>query len=253
MWINIFYVTKERTSMKKRVIMIAGLMVIGISVGTGCTTVIKYDLKDAHMARPDSKRQGMRVAVAPLQDMRPEQEKDHPVGMYMSKIETRDKMFKDGDVPRGISEALITHFNHIQLFKTAEMVDKSAAVPTADVVEEMKNLNYDALFTGKVKHFYGAGYPTVFDMVAIQLAMIPITALVTIPTMLIQENQNEGYVEIIDVQLTDTTSGDVLWSGSFSKKMEMKYADVYPARAAGETLKEIANEIVKQIESVNIN
>jgi TolB-like protein len=82
--------------------------------------------------------------------------------------------------------------------------------------------------------------------------MIPITVIVTIPIMLMEANQNEGYVEIIDVQLTDTISGGVLWSGSFSKKMEMKYADVYPARAASEILKEIANEIVKQIESINI-
>lgn len=236
--------------MKKRVTMIAGLMAIVISGGTGCTTVVKYDLKDAHMARPDSKRQGMRVAVAPFQDMRPEEEKNPPFGW--SKTETRDKMFKDGDVPRGMSEALVTHFNHVQLFKTAEMVDKSAAVPSGDVVEKMRSLGYDALFTGKVKHFYGAGYPTVFDKVATALAMIPITVIVTIPISLMQDNQNEGYVEIIDVQLTETTSGGILWSGSFSKKMEMKYSDVYPGRVASETLKEIANEIVKQIESVNI-
>ena len=236
--------------MKNRVTMIACLMAIVISGGTGCRTVIKYDLKDAHMARPDPKRQGMRVAVAPLQDMRPEQEKNPPVGM--SKTETRDKMFKDGDVPRGMSEALVAHFNHVQLFKTAEMVDKSAAVPSADVLEKMKSLGYDALFTGQVTHFYGVGYPTVLDKVAIGLAMIPITVIVTIPITLMQDNQNEGYVEIIEVQLTDTTSGGVLWSGSFSKKKEMKYSDAYPARAASETLKEIANEIVNQIESVNI-
>lgn len=236
--------------MKNGVTMVAFLIAIVISGGTGCRSVIKYDFKDAHMARPDSKRQGMRVAVAPLQDMRPNQEKNPPVGM--SKTETRDKMFKDGDVPRGMSEALVAHFNHVQLFKTAEMVDKSAAVPSADVIEKMKSLGYHALFTGQVKHFYGAGYPTIFDKVAIGLAMIPITAIVTIPVVLIQDNQNEGYVEIIDVQLTDTTSGDVLWAGSFSKKMEMKYSDVYPARAASETLKEIANEIVNEIESANI-
>ena len=236
--------------MKKRVTMIAGLVAIVVLGGTGCTAVVKYDLKDAYMARPDSKRQGMRVAVAPLQDMRPEQEKNPPGGMSMG--QTSDKMFKDGDVPRGMAEALVAHFNHVQLFKAAEIVDKSCTVPSADVVEKMKSLGYDALLTGKVKHFYGAGYPTVFDAVAIALAVIPITAIVTVPIMLIQDNQNEGYVEIIDVQLTDTTSGGVLWSGSFSKKMEMKYADVYPARAASETLKEIANEIVKQIESLNI-
>jgi hypothetical protein len=236
--------------MKKRITMIAGLMAVVILGGTGCTSVIKYDLKDAYMARPDSKRQGMRVAMAPLQDIRPEHEKNPPAGM--SKTVTRDKMFKDGDVPRGMAEALVTHFNHVQLFKTSEMVDKSFAVPSAEVVEKVKSLGYDALFTGKVKHFYGAGNPTVFDRVAIALAMIPITAIVTIPIMLTQDNQNEGYVEIIDVQLTDTTSGGVLWSGLFSKKVEMKYADVHPARAASDTLKEIANEIVKQIESVNI-
>lgn len=235
--------------MKMRMTMVAGLTAFVIASGTGCTTVVKYDLRDAHMAQPDSKRQGLRVAVAPLQDMRPDQEKNSPVSM--PKAETRDKMFKDGEVARGISEALVTHFNHVQLFKTAELVDKSAMLPSSDVMEKMKGLGYDALLTGKVTHFYGAGYATGFDMVAVALAIIPITAVVTIPIMLMQDNRNEGLVEIIDVQLTDTASGGVLWSGLFSKKMEMKYADVYPARAACETLREIANEIVKEIESVN--
>ena len=167
------------------------------------------------MARPDSKRQGLRVAVAPLQDMRPDQEKNSPVSM--PKAETRDKMFNDGEVARGISEALVTHFNHVQLFKTAELVDKSAMLPSSDVMEKMKGLGYDALLTGKVTHFYGAGYATVFDMVAVPLAMIPITVVVTIPIMLMQDNRNEGMVEIIDVQLTDTASGGVLWSGLFCK------------------------------------
>ncbi|MDO9542356.1 MAG: hypothetical protein Q7J98_08540 [Kiritimatiellia bacterium] len=128
----------------KRMTMIAGLTAIVIAAGTGCTTVVKYDLKDARMARPDSKRQGMRVAVAPLQDMRPEQEKNPPVGMP-PKCEIRDKMFKDGDVARGISEALVAHFNHVQLFKTAEMVDKSAMLTSSDVIEKMKgrNSHYD--------------------------------------------------------------------------------------------------------------
>ena len=170
-----------------------------------------------------------------------------------TKMETRDIMFKDGDVARGISAALVTHFNHVQLFKTAELVDQSAALPSSDVVETMKGLGFDALFTGTVTHFYGAGYPTPFDRVATVLAMIPVTIIVTVPIMLAEDNKNEGFVEIVDVQLTDTHSGGVLWSGAFSKKREMNYADVFPARAASETLREIADEIVKQLETTRMS
>lgn len=236
--------------MAKR-ILIACMTAIVIATGTGCTTVVKYDLTKLAAARPDSKRQAIRVAVAPLQDMRSAEEKD-PM-RNTTKAETRDSWFKDGDVARGISAALVTHFNHVQLFKTAELVDKSAALPSSDVLEKMKGLGFDALFTGTVKHFYGAGYPTPFDRAAIMLALIPVTVIVTIPIMLAEDNKNEGFVEIVDVQLTDTNSGGVLWSGAFSKKREMNYADVYPARAASETLREIADEIVKQLETTRIS
>lgn len=235
----------ERVSMTKR-ILVACVTAITIAWGTGCTTVIKYDVDDLPAARPDSKRQAMRVAVAPLQDMRPEQEKNPPHDM--SKLETRDSRFEDGDVPRGMSEALVTHFNHVQLFKTAEVVGKSAALPSSDVLEKMKGLGYDALFTGTVTHFYGVGYPTAFDRAAVPLALIPVTIVVTLPIMLMEDNKNEGFVELVDVQLTDSKSGGVLWSGTFSQKRAMMYADAEPVRAASETLREIAGEIVKQIE-----
>ena len=234
--------------MTKRTLIIC-MTAIVIATGTGCTTVIKYDLANLSTARPDSKRQAMRVAVAPLQDMRSAEEKDPQNITY---FETRDRIFEGGDVARGISAALVTHFNHVQLFKTTEVVDKSAALPSSDVVEKMKGLGFDALFTGTVTHFYGAGHPTVFDRAATILALIPVTIVVTIPIMLVEDNQNEGFVEIVNAQLTDTKSGGVLWSGTFSKKREMKYFDADPVRAASETLREIADEIVKQIEVTEI-
>ena len=116
----------------------------------------------------------------------------------------------------------------------------------------MKGLGFDALFTGTVKHFYGAGHPTVFDRAATMLALIPVTVVVTLPIMLVEDNQNEGFVELVDVQLTDTKSGGALWSGTFSKKRNMYYYDADPVRAASETLREIADEIVKQIEVTEI-
>jgi TolB-like protein len=225
---------------------------IVLIMGTGCatTTIVQYDFENLSTVRADSTRQAMRVAVAPLQDLRTAEERNP--GTTLAKLQTRDSMFKDGDVARGISEALITHFNHVQLFKIAEMADQTAMLPTSAVLESVKGQGFDALFTGTLKHFYGAGYPTVFDGVAIVLSLVPVTVLVTLPIMYMQENQNEGFVEILDAQLTDTKTGAVLWSGTFSKKREMKYPDAYPARAASETLKDIADEIVKQIVDSNI-
>jgi hypothetical protein len=242
------------TSMQKKLVIITSLIAIVILGVSGCASVVKYDLKDVPITPPDLKRQGMRVAVAPLEDIRPEEEKNARSNRY--KTETTDAIFKDGDVCRCISEALVTHFNYVKLFKTAELVDKSAMAPSADVLEKMKNLGYDALFTGRVKHFYGVGYVTSFDRVTMPLATIPIlgliSSLVVIPIMLIQDNRNEGYVEIVDAQLTDTASGSVIWSGSFLKIKKMKYNDTYAVKAVSVTLKEIVNEIVEEIEAAYV-
>ena len=243
---------RERIIMGKRIIItvcVIEIMIMGLS---GCA-VIKYDLKDVPVARNDSTRQGMKVAVAPFQDIRPAEEKS-PTASSMNKHEISDRTIKDGDVAKGVCEALVTHFNYAKLFGTVESVDRTASLPTADALAKMKSLGYDALFTGKIKHFYGAGYATDFDVIATIMAfIIPVSAVVTIPIILNEENQNEGYVEIIDIQLTHTTSGNILWSGSFSKKMEMKYYDVIPVQAASETLREVAKEVVQQIEATKIN
>ena len=76
--------------MTKR-ILIACMAAIGIAAGAGCTTLIKYDLANLSTARPDSKSQAMRVAVAPLQDMRSAEEKDPQNITY---LETRDRIFE---------------------------------------------------------------------------------------------------------------------------------------------------------------
>ena len=222
-----------------------------LSIGTGCTTVVKYDLEDVKAARQEAYRQNMNVAVAPLQDMRPKNEKINT--STQSKHTCNDKMFKDHAVAKGISEALVTHFNHIQLFKNSELVEDITTEPNDTIIANIHTRGYDALFSGKITHFYGAGYVTGFDRAAIAMAAVPITALITIPIMLAQDNKNEGYVELIDLKLTDTSSGKVLWENSFSKKMEMSYSDVYPTRAACETLKEIANEMVSEIEAVDFS
>lgn len=66
----------------------------------GCTTTIKYDLRDLQPASQNVKRQEMKVAVAPFQDLRSEHEK-HPHASF-SNPTVRDSMFKDGDGPPGI-------------------------------------------------------------------------------------------------------------------------------------------------------
>jgi hypothetical protein len=108
------------------------------------------------------------------------------------------------------------------------------------------------VLAGKLKHFYGVGFLTAVDKVALPLATIPVTVVATVPIMLAQPNKNEGFVDIVDLQLIQTGTGEILWSGSFSKKIERRYSDVYPVRVACEALKEIVKEIVLELDAVSI-
>jgi len=236
----------EEVNMKNR---LAVCMVIFSAVTSiGCTTAIKYDLRDLQPVSENITRQEMKVAVAPFQDLRPQHEKSPPASF--SNPAVRDSMFKDGDVPRNMSEAFVTHFNHVKLFKIAEMTDSTASLPSPDALEKLRGLGYSMLLTGKIKRFYGVGHANAFDIAAVGLSLIPITVVVTIPIMLIQQNDHETAIELIDLQLTDTSSGAVKWSGSFFRKKELEYYDVMPVRAVSDTLKEIVQDVVKQIEVV---
>lgn len=223
------------------------LISVVMSATIGCTTSINYSLKDVCLAKADIKRQAWKVAVAPFKDIRPMQERNPPYN-NKSRYVTRDRLFVNGNVAGGISEAIVAHFNHVHLFHVAEMTDESAMVPSKDVINKVKNYGYDVLLTGILKHFKGAGHVTELDNTSVWLASIPVFLLITTPMQLAEKNKHESFVEIIDVQLTDTTSGRTIWSGSFSKQMEMEYAMVNPARATKDNLKEIVKEIVKEIE-----
>ncbi len=249
-------------TMDRRVVETAGLMGVLIMVGTGCRTTIGYNLGDARITQPDPARQAMRVAVAPLRDARPGKERELPLNrlLYFGDETTHDKLFKRADVGRGVSEAFVRHFNHVRLFKVAELVDRPAVSPTADVLDDMEKLGYHALFTGTITHFYGIGYLTRFDRyVGVPLMYLSAgpspfvyTAPIILPIMLLQKNKNEGYVEIVNLRLTDTATGSVLWSGSFLRETETKYRMPDSVRIVCETLGEIGDEIVKEIAAMEL-
>ncbi|GEM_PF-2619626 len=224
------------------------MIVLTAVTSFGCTTIIKYDLNDLGPASSNAKRQEMKVAIAPFQDLRPEHEKNPPSSFSDQTV--RDSMFKDSDVPRNMSEAFVTHLNHVRLFKTVEMTDRTASILSPTVLEKLRGQGYDMLMTGKIKRFYGVGHATGLDMVAVGLALIPVTVVVTVPAMLIQQNDHETSVELIDLQLTDISTDSIVWSGSFQRNKQLEYNDVMPARAISDTLKEIVQEVVKQIEAI---
>jgi hypothetical protein len=90
-------------------------------------------------------------------------------------------------------------------------------------------------------------------MAAVGLALIPITIVVTIPVMLIEPNDHETFVQLINLKLTDVSSGVVVWSGSFFRDEKLQYSDVKPVEAVSDTLKGIVKEMVTQIAAVNFS
>jgi hypothetical protein len=226
--------------------MIPVLASIAVVLGTGCGTTIRYDLSDLPMAQPDPERQAMRVAVAPLHDGRPREERKPSFDLSLSQIKTIDWHFKGRDVGRGISEAMVSHFNHARLFETAKLDGTPIASPSEGVLDEMQALGYNALLTGTIAHFQGCGHMNVEDRF-----LHSEIGLLFLPVAMAKQNRNEGCVELTDVRLTSTVSGDVLWSGSFGRKQKFVYWDVMPVRAVCETLKEVIKEMVKQLEATS--
>jgi len=226
------------------------IIFIVIFIGAGCTKSIKYKFDNIPIAEPDSRRQEMSVAVVPFKDIRPENEMDP--GYYYSKKNTVDKMFKDHDITKGVAQAIVDHFNHVQLFKKTEMLDKSSMAPSPDIVEKANHLGYDALLTGKLKHFYGVGYDSLFDMVVFPFTVIPSVAIIALPITLIQDNNHKGFIEVIDLQLINTFDGSILWSDSVSQQNKNSFATIEPERIVIETLRDLIKKIVNLIESTEI-
>jgi curli biogenesis system outer membrane secretion channel CsgG len=240
--------------MKKKFLLFCLLANISLLL-TGCgTSVIKYNLSDLELAQTNQRRQKLSLAVVCFQDIRPYHEKYSKYKTMSTSSQTRDKNYENSDVAGGVTQALVEHFTQIKLFKKTEIVNILAESSLPEIEAKLKYKNYDLLLTGTISHFYGIGYSTEFDNTMVGLSYIPGVNLAVIaasPLMLAQKNKHEGHVEIIDFKLTDIDTSKILLSGSFSKKINMEYLDIYPDKAANETLKEVVKKIVKKIETVD--
>ena len=229
-----------------RVVVLIGI----IQCAIGCSTTIKYDLVDIPQLT-NSNLNSLKVAVAPLLDERSELEKS-PKTKFLGDMETRDSTFKDKDVPGGISQAMVVHLNHVKLFDEAVLVDNEYSLLDPRTTSELKTKGYDLILTGEVKHFYGKSYINTTDKFAIVGAFLfPPSIILTIPIILIEKNTFEGMVELVDLQLTDIKTGNIIWTGSFSKNLEKEYGDAAITKVPIEALKEITCDIVEELKSMD--
>lgn len=224
-----------------------------ILVATGCAVPIKYDLTNLEMTPTSPSRQSLKVAITPFEDLRPEIEKNS-ISTY-STTQLNDKMIEGDNIAKSISEALAAHFNHVKLFQSVDVFDEAGTEPTSEINKRLHDSGYSAVFTGKVKHFHSVGYQTTLDKVApIAAFLMPVSIVITIPMILAEKNNIDAHVEIIDVQLIETRAGKVLWSGSYIKKSQRKYIGAEECvPAVSDTLKDIAIEIVNDLEKINFN
>jgi hypothetical protein len=113
-----------------------------LGCATGCSTTVKYGLEDIRPTPGSEGRRQVKVAIAPFQDARPPEEKKPSIKLF-NKAETRDSVFKNGDVVGGIRDAIARHFQQAQLFGETVPVGNEYTVPTRDVIQTMKNLGFD--------------------------------------------------------------------------------------------------------------
>lgn len=231
--------------------LVLNIIIFALSM-VGCTARIKYPLDGISPVQGESGHPGLRVAIAPFKDHRPEEEKNSTSSLFSEKMETRDAWFDNQDVPGGIATMIAEHFNHVRLFGESQAVGPAFSDITEDNRVKLKDQRFQAVLSGKLLHFQGAGYPTSLDRVGVALAIIPITALFTLPAMLAEKNKNEAIVEILELELTDTDTGERLWSNSYTHKIERLYKDVYPKNVVEEALKEVVGKIVDDLAQVQL-
>ena len=128
---------------------------------SGCGASIGYPL------RPETIRTGrtqpLRLAIATLEDARPEVERDWTerlrlVGDIEASGYTDDLKFRGGDVAEGISDLLVRHLTYANCFREVGRVpDIYSDQPVEYLKRDIKKLagTYDAVLIGKVTHFYG--------------------------------------------------------------------------------------------------
>lgn len=227
---------------------------------SGCATTqkISYKLEPKHIMISDVTHP-LKVGVVTFEDLRLEIERSHEkrketfhreYGLYSA-----DKEFREIPVVLGISQMLAKHLEFSKIFKETKFIEflTQDTVQTQTISEEIK-IAYDAVLTGKVKHFYGYHKPNL----AVKAGLAPLMVFGALGGAIYGgvaasvKEPIEAHTYIIEISLVNTKNYNVLWQGEVECYIKESERCMDPQRAAIRSLKEAVNKLVVNLSTAEI-
>ena len=227
------------------------ILALSILLGSvGCAGHVSYSVGEVPRFPPGQQRAAMRVAMAIFEDRRPFVERTES-----SRFDSAHATSDFGDIctklPQQIAGAMTAHFSKARLFARVTVVEDWFADDSPEALTLARVQGFDALLVGRISHYYACSWERTPEKIFRWLAVSE-SGLVLLPFWLAVEllnvNETMTNVELTDLKLTDTTTGAVLWSGSFSVHRNEKYR-LRPSslELASEALKGIVAQMAEQI------
>ncbi len=203
-------------------------------LASGCGATVGYPL------RPETIRTGrmqpLRLAIATLEDARPEVEQDwgerlRLVGEDEARGYTDDYNFRGGPIAEEISDLLVRHLTFANCFReVARVPEIYSDQPVEYLKRDIKKLSgtYDAVLIGKVTHFYGFdGYNAEGDRRIV-----------------------ESKVQLADLKIIRTRDLKLIWAGEAVANVGPELESTRKGnqyRIANDTLREALNQLVQKL------
>lgn len=188
-------------------------------------------------------RENLSVAVAAFRDERPEEEigtppaRPYPVAADPAR-----------DMSAEMARDLVERLRKAEVFLAVTAVEASGSPPSAALLARLAARGYDAVLTGNVPRCLGSTCVTGGDLTGyfvLKFVGIMFNALLPLP---LGFYHNEGVVSVTDLQLTDTRTGEVFWSGSFKRNVVHYTGDPSPGPAIHDAMHELTRAIAEDLQ-----
>jgi hypothetical protein len=226
---------------------ILAAVLLNSGCGGGPPTIVSMYSWEGIAREKNVQRIPLRVIVAKLDDLRPEEEK---IGEGKGKgfVATRDKFFKDfhGE----LNEAVVKHIREVGLFLDVQ----PASYVSSEVNEaRLRELGQkaDAVLVGNISHFYGIVYRDLAGQERMMNAGImggPFGVMIMAGIESSVTKEVEGHVALTEVKLLDLKSGEALWQGSVESQFRREQKGLPgSSELAVEALKGAITKLVSQL------
>jgi len=241
----------------KKVIVWKKAIVFLMILMMGCAgPQIKYSFDEYKVKEEENIIYPFDMAIIPFRDMRPMFEREELRGVLGYKIRDKGytaayKDYKGREVSYGVSSMIAEHFNHVKLFKKAEVLDPGSDLSISECLSLAREKDYRLVLTGDINHFYSEierGFVDDLSMSPAPPVML-IPMIVTLPIVFLKKRLKKAWVELGNLELIDVTTGKTLWEGKSEAKMEKKTRgstkDLY--ENVNETLFIAINKLIEEI------